>query len=115
MGNTAKPTAAKGVILAVLERADRAFRTSLSLRAQSGRVVEVRQAYLSIAFIRAFQTALGQGSSAVTAAATSAISTFLAPTMLTIQTPRSPSPFAASVLTDWLAMKWIGRVCRRPL
>lgn len=76
MGITAKPTASKSAILAVLDRADRAFRTSLMLRSQSGRVVDIRQAHLSLALIRAFQTALGQGSSAVTLAAANAISEY---------------------------------------
>ena len=74
MGITTKPTAAKSAILAVLDRADRAFRLSLSLRSQSGRVVDIRQAHLSLALIRSFQTALGQGSAAVTLAAANAIS-----------------------------------------
>lgn len=56
-------------IQVILDQADQAYRTALSLVAGSGKVEDVRQACLSLALLRAFQTSLGQGSLEVTAVA----------------------------------------------
>lgn len=49
-----------------LDQANEAYRSALSLVAGSGRVEDVRQACLSLALLRAFQTSLGQGDSSLT-------------------------------------------------
>ncbi|ODO11404.1 hypothetical protein I350_00183 [Cryptococcus amylolentus CBS 6273] len=56
-------------IQSVLTRAESSFMSTLDLVAGSGRVEDIRQACLALALLRAFQTALGLGSSAVTSAA----------------------------------------------
>lgn len=55
----------------VLERADMAYQSALTLAASNGRVEDVRRACLSLALLRAFQTSLGQGGANVTSAAAS--------------------------------------------
>lgn len=54
-------------IQVILDQADEAYRAALSMVAGSGRVEDVRQACLSLALLRAFQTSLGQGGTDVTA------------------------------------------------
>lgn len=49
-----------------LDQANEAYRSALSLVAGSGRVEDVRQACLSLALLRAFQTSLGQGDTRIT-------------------------------------------------
>lgn len=51
----------------ILDRAEQGFQKTLSLARGSGRIEEIRQACLSLALLRAFQTSLGQGSPDVTA------------------------------------------------
>ena len=53
----------------ILEQAESAFLSALSMSAMNGGVEDVRQACVSLASLRAFQTCLGNGSPAVTAAA----------------------------------------------
>ena len=54
-------------IQVILDQADEAYRAALSMVAGSGRVEDVRQACLSLALLRAFQTSLGQGGMDATA------------------------------------------------
>ena len=53
-------------IQVILEQADAAYQSALELVAGSGKVEDVRQACLSLALLRAFQTSLGQGVARVT-------------------------------------------------
>ena len=53
-------------IQVILEQADQAYQSALTLVAGSGKVEDVRQACLSLALLRAFQTSLGQGGARVT-------------------------------------------------
>jgi separase len=53
-------------IQVILEQADAAYQSALELVAGSGKVEDVRQACLSLALLRAFQTSLGQGGARVT-------------------------------------------------
>lgn len=53
-------------IQVILEQADVAYQSALELVAGSGKVEDVRQACLSLALLRAFQTSLGQGGARVT-------------------------------------------------
>jgi len=58
-----------------LHRSERAFLSALTMASGTGRVEEVRQACLSLALLRAFQTSLGQGSPIVTASAAGILGT----------------------------------------
>ncbi len=53
----------------VLQRADRSFMAALAERAGSARIEDTRQACLSLALLKTFQTSLGHGSALVTASA----------------------------------------------
>ena len=53
----------------VLERSERSFLDALAMASNTGRVEDVRTACLSLALLRAFQTSLGEGSTALTASA----------------------------------------------
>ncbi len=53
----------------VLNRSETSFTAALEISASSGSVENVRQACLSLALLRAFQTSLGHGSYDLTAAA----------------------------------------------
>lgn len=52
----------RATIYAVLQRSEEAFKSALSLASGRGRVEDIRQACMSLALLRAFQTSLGQGS-----------------------------------------------------
>ena len=66
---TKDPQSTRDGIQLILERSERSFLAALSLSVNSGLVEDVRQACLSLALLRAFQTSLGQGSAAITASA----------------------------------------------
>jgi separase len=61
----------------VLDHAGIEFQDSLSLAASTGKVEDVRQACLNLALLKAFQTSLGQGSAAITAAAANILGVLL--------------------------------------
>ncbi|WVQ71462.1 hypothetical protein IAR50_000999 [Cryptococcus sp. DSM 104548] len=73
MGNSTKKVndrrSSRLKIQSVLTRAESSFLSALDLVAGSGRVEDIRQACLALALLKAFQTALGLGSSLVTSAA----------------------------------------------
>lgn len=60
----------------ILDQADEAYRAALSMVAGSGRVEDVRQACLSLAHLRAFQTSLGHGGMDLTAFAADILGMF---------------------------------------
>jgi separase len=60
----------------ILDQADQAYRAALSVVAGSGRAEDVRQACLSLALLRAFQTSLGQGGTDVTSFAADILGKF---------------------------------------